>query len=114
MVCPATMFGMMTIPACCTAQNTCGISIGASGMCFEPPTFDGGGVPEAGSGVMDPNCASLMLGGFPLAGCCMMDNTCGFWSQIGGCLTLEQLRNLNLPGINLPEGGPMSCVYPPP
>jgi hypothetical protein len=113
MVCPPTMFGMMTIPACCTAQNTCGISIG---MCFDPSTFDAGGTrPEAGTGVPDPSCATLMLGGFMLTGCCMTDNTCGFSSQLGGgCVSLDYLRSLNLPGVNLPDGGPMSCVYPPP
>src|SRR6185503_19001445 len=107
-VCPPTMFGMTSIPACCTTQNTCGVGIG--GMCFDPTSFDAGGArPDAGSGVMDPNCASLMLGGFPLAGCCMTDNTCGFWSQItSNCISYEQLRMF--PGVSLPDGGPMACV----
>jgi hypothetical protein len=84
-------------------------------MCFDPSIFDAGGPrPEAGSGVPDPNCASLTVVGFTLGGCCMTDNTCGFTSQLGGCVSIETLRGLNLPGVNLPEGGPMSCVYPPP
>jgi hypothetical protein len=112
-ICPPTMFGGMSVPACCTMQNTCGVS--AAGNCFP----SGGGVPEAGSrgdgaGVIDPSCASLMLAvGATLAGCCMPDNNCGFSSQVSGCVSLETLRGLGLPGINLPDGGPMSCVYPP-
>jgi hypothetical protein len=113
MVCPPTMLGMTSIPACCTTQNTCGVS--AAGQCFDPNMFDAGGPRfEAGVGVPDPNCASLMVGGFPLTGCCMTDNTCGFSSPLGGCTSLETLRSLNLPGLNLPDGGPMACVYPPP
>jgi hypothetical protein len=45
----------------------------------------------------------------------MTDNTCGFVSMISNsCISLDDLRRLGLPGVNLPEGGPMSCVYPPP
>jgi hypothetical protein len=89
---------------------------GQGGMCFDPTTFDAGGTrPEAGGGVPDPNCMSLTIGGFTLGGCCMTDNTCGFVSMISNsCISLDDLRRLNLPGVNLPEGGPMSCVYPPP
>jgi hypothetical protein len=43
----------------------------------------------------------------------MPDNNCGFSSQVSGCVSLERLRGLGLPGINLPDGAPMSCVYPP-
>src|SRR5689334_22544417 len=51
-VCPPTMFGGMSIPACCTAQDSCGISIGfgGQGMCIDT-SFDAGGGgtrPEAG------------------------------------------------------------------
>jgi hypothetical protein len=94
-------------------QNTCGVS--AAGNCFPS-----GGVPDAGArgdgggGVIDPSCASLMLGGATFPGCCMTDNNCGFSFQFYGCVSLETLRGLGLPGIPLPEGGPMSCVYPPP
>ena len=112
MVCPPTMFGGMPIPACCTPQNTCGISIGGGGTCFDPGTFDAAPPPEAGTGVPDPNCASIMIAGFPLSGCCRPDNTCGFMAQFAGCVSYDQLRMF--PGANLPEGGPMSCVYPPP
>ncbi|HMI85029.1 MAG TPA: hypothetical protein VK550_13100, partial [Polyangiaceae bacterium] len=90
-------------------------SVGQAGMCFDPTTFDAGiTVPEGGAGVPDPNCASLMYLGFPLAGCCMPDNVCGFSTALTGCVSLETLRTLPLPGINLPDGGTMSCVYPPP
>ena len=109
-VCPPTTFGA---PSCCTARSTCGFI--AAGTCFDRPSFDGGGgggmLPDAG--VPDPTCPELMLGSFTLTGCCMSDDTCGYLSQlIGGCISHEQLRNL--PGVNLPEGGPMACVYPPP
>jgi hypothetical protein len=116
-VCPPTMFGMTTIPACCTTQNTCGVSIGGQATCFDPSSRDAGipRPPEAGTGVPDPTCATLAIGAFMLTGCCMTDNTCGFqFAQLGGCTSLDSLRSLNLPGVNLPEGGPMSCVYPPP
>jgi hypothetical protein len=104
-VCPA--LGM--IPPCCTAQNTCGITLG--GMCIDT-AFDAGSLPEAGTGVPDPNCATVMIGMITLGGCCRPDNTCGFQSQILGCASYDQVRLI--PGINLPEGGPMTCVYPPP
>jgi hypothetical protein len=111
---PSTLTG---ISACCTAQNTCGVSFnigGQPGTCYEPPTFDAGPRLDAGTVVPDPNCASLTVGALTLGGCCMADNTCGFASQFTGCISLEALRMVGLPGINLPEGGPMSCVYPPP
>jgi hypothetical protein len=113
---------MTTLPACCTTHGTCGVSAnigGQSTMCFESAVDAGGGGsggarPEAGPGVPDPNCASLMLRGLMLPGCCMPDNTCGFSSGFGGCISLDALRKANLPGVNLPEGGPMACLYPPP
>ena len=113
-VCPPIPLGMTSIPACCTVNNTCGVSFGT--MCIEPPSFDAAPPmqPDAGTGVPDPTCPSVSLGPIMLGGCCMTDNTCGFTSQLGGCITLDQLRMLPIPGINLPEGGPMSCVYPPP
>ena len=103
------------LPSCCTMQNTCGtmVGLGGSGFCVDPTGFDAGAPPEAGTGVPDPNCASVMIGGFSLSGCCMPDNTCGFSSQFfPGCVTYDQLRMF--PGVNLPEGGPMSCIFPPP
>jgi hypothetical protein len=100
----------MSIPACCTAQNTCGVMAG--NMCFASGTPDAGSRGD-GAGVPDPSCASVTIGpGLSLGGCCMPDNTCGFSSQIAGCVSLDTLRGLGLPG--LPDGGPMSCVYPPP
>ena len=113
-ICRPTSFGDASVAACCTTQNACGVLAGST--CFP----SGGGIPEAGSrgdgaGVPDPSCASLTLAaGITLPGCCMPDNNCGFSSQIAGCVSLETLRQLGLPGINLPDGGPMSCVYPPP
>jgi hypothetical protein len=110
-ICPPTPIGMTSIPACCTMQNTCGISLGQA--CFDPSIFDAGPPPpEAGTGVPDPNCISVTVFGNTLGGCCMTDNTCGFVSQFGGCVSLETLRTFMIPG--LPDGGPMSCVYPPP
>jgi hypothetical protein len=113
MICPATTLGTTTIPACCTTQNTCGISVG---QCFDPSTFDAGGArPDTGStGVPDLNCASVITTiGLRLSGCCRTDNTCGFSSPISACISYDTLRSLNFPGVNLPDGGPMSCVYPP-
>jgi hypothetical protein len=112
-ICPPTMFGGMSIPACCTMQNTCGVTAGTT--CYAPPTVPEAGARGDGAGVPDPSCASLMLGaGVTLPGCCMPDNNCGFSFQFFGCVSLETLRGLGFPGINLPDGGPMSCVFPPP
>jgi hypothetical protein len=110
-VCPPSTFG---IPACCTSENTCGFT-GFNGMCSGG--FDAGAPRiDAGAGVPDPNCATVMIGsGLMLNGCCRSDNTCGFSNQfIPGCLSYEQLRAVPGIGSSLPDSGPMSCVYPPP
>ena len=99
-------------PACCTDQNTCGVTFGTS--CIATPTFDAGTPTEAGTGVPDPTCPSIAVGPIMFNGCCLTDNLCGFTSPLGGCVTLDQLRMSPVPVPGLPEGGAMSCVYPPP
>jgi hypothetical protein len=119
-VCPTTMLSPTTsIPACCTTQNACGLLVSLGGM----PQCIGTSFPEGGAGgfdvgggggVADPSCAGLTWGRTTFAGCCMADNLCGFSMPLGGCISHARLAEQNFPGVNLPEGGPMACMYPPP
>jgi hypothetical protein len=108
-----------SIPACCTTQNACGllVSLGGTQQCIAtsfPEGGAGGFDVGGGGGVRDPSCASLMWGRTTFDGCCMADNLCGFSMPLGGCISYARLAEQNFPGVNLPEGGPMACVYPPP
>jgi hypothetical protein len=117
-VCMSTMIGSVTLPACCTTQDTCGVETTFGGQTNCLPSgggFDAGTPtrPDAGAGNPDPNCPSLSIGPIMIGGCCLADSTCGVVNQFGdGCYSYDYLRQLGLPGVNLPDGGPMSCILP--
>jgi hypothetical protein len=96
---PASVFGLLSFPACCTADDQCGLDfemLAGGPLCIER---DAPGTP-------DSTCPMTMVMGFPLPGCCRPDATCGVQVTLVplGCIS-GAIASL-LPGGGGGSGGP--------